>query len=234
MNIENAHVIVTGGSAGIGKATAALLATKNTRVVITGRDSQKLQRVATELGVIPVPFDISDLAAIPVKSREIIDRLDGKVDVLINNAGTGIFPPLGEITEQQLLEVFRTNVFGLTLFTQEIVSVFRAQNYGNIINIGSTASLKGFARGSIYAASKFALRALSQTWQAELRSANIRVTQVNPSEVTTAFANPERNERPEEANKLGPQDIAHAIVSVLEMRNKGFVPEITVWATNPF
>ncbi len=234
MNIENAHVIVTGGSAGIGKATAALLATKNTRVVITGRDSQKLQRVATELGVIPVPFDISDLAAIPAKSREIIDRLDGKVDVLINNAGTGIFPPLGEITEQQLLEVFRTNVFGLTLFTQEIVSVFRAQNYGNIINIGSTASLKGFARGSIYAASKFALRALSQTWQAELRSANIRVTQVNPSEVTTAFANPERNERPEEANKLGPQDIAHAIVSVLEMRNKGFVPEITVWATNPF
>ena len=71
-------------------------------------------------------------------------------------------------------------------------------------------------------------------FMAELRKFNIRVTQVNPSEVTTAFANAERKEREEEDNKLGVQEIAHAIISSLEMRDKGFVPEITIWATNPF
>ena len=105
---------------------------------------------------------------------------------------------------------------------------------GHIINIGSTASLKGFARGSVYAASKFAVRGMTQSWQAELRKDNIRVSLVNPSEVTTAFADTAREERNEESNKLGSEDIAQTIISVVEMRDQGFVSEVTVWATNPF
>ena len=106
--------------------------------------------------------------------------------------------------------------------------------YGNIINIGSTAALKGFDRGSVYAASKFAVRGLTQSWQAELRKYNIRVCLVNPSEVTTAFAAEDRVERDENNKKLGTEEIAHTIVATLQMRDKGFVPEVTVWATNPF
>ena len=75
---------------------------------------------------------------------------------------------------------------------------------------------------------------MTQSWQAELRKDNIRVSLVNPSEVTTAFAEMTRAEREEQTNKLGSEDIAHAIISVVEMRDKGFVPEVTVWATNPF
>jgi 3-oxoacyl-[acyl-carrier protein] reductase len=86
----------------------------------------------------------------------------------------------------------------------------------------------------VYAASKFAVRGMTQSWQAELRPFNIRVSLVNPSEVTTAFFTSNNEEREEAPNKLGPKDIAHAIVSTLEMRDKGFVPELTVWATNPF
>ena len=75
---------------------------------------------------------------------------------------------------------------------------------------------------------------MTQSWQAELRKDNIRVSLVNPSEVTTAFADSNRTEGVEQPNKLGSEDIAQTIISVVEMRDKGFVPEVTVWATNPF
>jgi 3-oxoacyl-[acyl-carrier protein] reductase len=77
---------------------------------------------------------------------------------------------------------------------------------------------------------------MTQSWQAELRKYNIRVTLVNPSEVTTAFtyrSRENRDERKEQSNKLGSEDIAHTIISIVEMRNKGFIPEVTIWATNP-
>ncbi|MFT4851565.1 MAG: 3-oxoacyl-[acyl-carrier protein] reductase [Sediminicola sp.] len=234
MEIKSSHVLITGGSSGIGKETAKQFIAKGATVVITGRDETKLKNVATEIGAIPLQFDISDLKVIPGKAKEVITLLGGKIDTLINNAGIGVFPKLGEITEEDLLNVYNTNVFGLALFTQELLPIFKEQQSGNIINIGSTASLKGFARGSVYAASKFAVRGMTQSWQAELRKHNIRVSLVNPSEVTTAFADTAREERIEESNKLGSEDIAQTILSVVEMREKGFVPEVTVWATNPF
>ena len=203
-------------------------------MVITGRDEGKLKKVASEIGAMPLAFDISDLRSIPDRAKEAITLLDGRIDVLVNNAGVGVFPMIGEITEEDLKQVYTTNVFGLALLTQEMVPYFKSQQYGNIINIGSTASLKGFARGSVYAASKFAVRGMTQSWQAELRKDNIRVSLVNPSEVTTAFFADSRKERDEEVNKLGSADIAQTILSVVEMRDKGFVPEVTVWATNPF
>lgn len=234
MNINNSKVLITGGSSGIGKATAKQFIEKGAQVVITGRDADKLALVAKEIGAIPLQFDVSDLKSIPSKMKEALVLLDGKLDTLVNNAGIGVFPLLGDITEEDLTQVYTTNVFGLALLTQEVIPLFKANSYGNIINIGSTASQKGFARGSVYAASKFAVRGMTQSWQAELRKDNIRVSLVNPSEVTTAFAATDRAEREEESNKLASEDIAQAIVSVVEMRDKGFVPEVTVWATNPF
>ena len=94
--------------------------------------------------------------------------------------------------------------------------------------------MKGFKSGSVYAASKFAVRALTQCWQAELRPYSIRVCQLNPSEVKTAFNDPDRVERSLVDNKLRPSEISHAIISVLEMDDRGFVNELNVWATNPF
>ncbi len=112
--------------------------------------------------------------------------------------------------------------------------LFKEQNKGNIVNIASTAALKGFSNGTVYASSKFALRGMTQCWQAELRKYNVRVILINPSEVTTAFGNSERVERKEVSNKLRSEEIAHTIVSTLEMDDRGFIPEVTVWATNPF
>ncbi len=223
MNLNNAKILLTGGSSGLGKAMAQVLTAAGAKVMITGRDGQKTAQVAEEIGCLGMAFDVSNYENLAAKAAEAVKQLGG-IDVLINNAGIGEFALLGDIKLEQMERVFATNVFGLTLLTQEVLPHFKAQQQGNIINIASTASLKGFARGSIYSASKFALRSLTQCWQAELRRDNIRVMQINPSEVPTAFNQADRVERPDAAHKLSSMEIAHSIKAVLEMDNRGFIP----------
>ena len=234
MKIKDSTFLVTGGSAGIGKATAKLLIENGGRVSITGRDKQKLEKVSKEIGTFPIHADVSK----EVDVKKTFDRFlkqFGKLDCLINNAGIGgKWQSVFDLTNENFLEVYSTNVFGAALMAREAAKIFKNQNYGNIINISSTAGTKGFANGTIYASSKFALRGMTQCWQAELRKYNVRVILINPSEVTTAFGDLDRVERDEVTNKLRPIDIAHTIVSTLEMDNRGFIPEVTVWATNPF
>jgi len=232
MDLNNAKIIVTGGSSGIGKATAALLKAAGAQVLITGRNADKVDAVAQELGVEGLAFDISHYEHLPHMAQKAVELLGG-VDVLINNAGIGEFALLGDITLEQFERVFSTNIFGLTLFTQEILPHFKLQERGNIINIASTAASKGFKYGTVYAGSKFALRGITQCWQAELRQYNVRVILVNPSEVPTAFNQPDRSERPDQDSKLSSMEIAHTIKATLEMDSRGFIPEVTVWATNP-
>ncbi|NQY08408.1 MAG: SDR family oxidoreductase [Flavobacteriales bacterium] len=233
MNLNDKKILVTGGSSGLGKATAKLLIEAGAIVLITGRDGEKLKNVAEEIGAKYLQFDISEYDTINQKGTECIELLGG-IDVLINNAGVGERAMLGEITIELLERTFATNVFGLTMLTQLVVDQFKSQEKGNIINIASTAALNGYPNGSVYCASKFALRGITECWRAELRKHNVRVTLVNPSEVPTAFANKERIEREEVHNKLTSVEIATAIKGVLEMDDRGFIPELSVWASNPF
>jgi len=234
MNLKDKKIVVTGGSLGIGKTTAKIMVDKGAKVVITGRDKDRIELAASEIGAIPLVFDIADTDSIEDKAKECLELLGGGIDVLLNNAGIGEFGLLGDLTMDQFNRIFNTNVFGLAMLTQAFLPSFKAQQSGHIINIGSSAAVKGFAHGSVYAASKFAVRALTQCWQAELRKDNIRVFLVNPSEVTTAFNQADREERESVNNKLTPLEIAHVIVGNLEMDDRGFVPEVSVWATNPF
>ena len=234
MNLKGKHILLTGGSLGIGKETAKILVEKGARVLITGRSAKRLEEAAKYTGAQTLVFDISDQENISDNAQQCIEALDGNVDALINNAGIGSFQKIEEVTSSDFKQIFNTNVFGLALLSKSIISLMKEQKSGTIINIGSSASVKGFVGGSVYAASRFAVRALTQCWQAELRPFNIRVCQLNPSEVTTAFFNEERQERAEVYNKLSPKEIAHSILSVLEMEDKGFITELNVWATNPF
>ncbi len=234
MNLEGKNIILTGGSLGIGKETAKALVDKGANVLITGRSEERLITASKYTGSQYIEFDIGEIDTINENAKKCIELLGNRVDVLINNAGTGVRRSVEELNINDFLSVFNVNVFGLSLFTKEIVPLMKHQNGGTIINIGSTASLKGYKNGSIYSSSKFAVRCLTQCWQAELRPYNIRVSQINPSEVTTAFANPERIERAEVHNKLTSKEIAHAIISALEMNDRGLINELNVWATNPF
>ena len=234
MNVKGKNIIITGGSLGIGKETAKNLVEKGANVLITGRSETRLIESRIYTGAQIIEFDISDHNNIHNNAVKCLDILNGRVDVLINNAGIGVRKSIEELNINDFLKVFNVNVFGLALFTKEIVPSMKKAAYGTIINLGSTASIKGYKNGSIYSASKFAVRCMTQCWQSELRPYNIRVCQINPSEVTTAFGSHERKERKEVHNKLTPKEISHSIVSVIEMEDRGFVNELNIWATNPF
>ena len=234
MNIKGKNILITGGSLGIGKETAKFLVDKGANVLITGRSEERLLAVKEYTGAKHIVFDIANIDNISSKTKDCLNLLDNKIDVLINNAGTGFRRDVEQLNIDDFLHVYNTNVFGLSILTKEIIPNMKKQKKGTIINIGSTASLKGYKGGSIYASSKFAVRALTQCWQAELRPYNIRVCQINPSEVPTAFANKERIERENIENKLTTKEIAHAITSAIEMDDRGFINELNVWATNPF
>ena len=234
MDIKGKNIIITGGSLGIGKETAKNLVKKGANVLITGRSTERLIKAKKYTHANIIEFDISNHKNIKKNTLKCMEVLGGEIDVLINNAGVGVRGSINEININDFLKVFNVNVFGLALFTKEIIPYMIKKNYGTVINIGSTASLKGYKNGSIYSSSKFAVRCLTQCWQAELRPHNIRVCQVNPSEVTTAFGNSERVERENVDNKLTPKEISHSIISAIEMDDRGFINELNIWATNPF
>lgn len=233
MDLNNKTFIVTGGSSGIGKAIAQKLVGKGASVLITGRDEDKLMAVGNELRCEYVKADIGTPEGVELTIKTALNKLGG-LDGLINNAGHGWMNKMHEYSWQDFQETYRVNVFGAAMMGQAAAKVFIEQKSGNIVNIASTAATRGFAGGSVYASSKFALRGLTQCWQAELRQFNIRVFGVNPSEVTTAFAQSDRKERSDVENKLRAEEIAHAIVAALEMDDRGYIPELSVHATNPF
>ncbi|MDG1427230.1 MAG: SDR family oxidoreductase [Flavobacteriales bacterium] len=234
MNLKGKNIIITGGSLGIGRETAKNMISKGANVLITGRSESRLKQAQKYSGAKIIEFDIADTVNIAENAKKCIDILDGRIDVLVNNAGIGVSKSIDKLNIEDFLRVFNVNVFGLALFTKEIIPLMIKKSYGTIVNIGSTASLKGYKNGSIYSSSKFAVRCLTQCWQAELRQYNIRVCQVNPSEVTTAFGSSDRIERENVKNKLTPDEISHSIISSIEMDDRGFINELNIWATNPF
>jgi 3-oxoacyl-[acyl-carrier protein] reductase len=234
MDLKNGKAIITGGSLGIGKATARALVTEGARVLITGRNEERLVAAARDTGADYLVADVSnpDDAAHTVKTAV---KVLGGLNILINNAGIASKrQPVTGLTLADFQRVYAVNVFGAAIMGREAARVFQEQEYGNIINVASTAALKGYENGTVYASSKFALRGMTMCWQAELRKFNIRVQLINPSEVTTAFGNAERVERDTQPNRLRSEEIAHAIVSALKMDDRGFIPELTVFATNPW
>lgn len=233
MNLKGANILITGGTLGIGYATAKLLIECGANVAITGRTAEKVNKVARELGAFGITADVSIPEDIERTYAEFLQKFN-RLDCLINNAGIGEFTTLDKVTLEHFRRIYDTNVFGAALMGSRAAQLFMEQNSGNIINISSTAGTKGFAGGTVYSSSKFALRGMTQCWQAELRKFNVRVMLINPSEVTTAFNQPDRVERPEESKKLRGMEIAMAIKGALELDDRGFIPELSVWATNPF
>ncbi|MGA1249568.1 MAG: SDR family oxidoreductase [Candidatus Kapaibacteriota bacterium] len=233
MNIKSSRIIITGGSLGIGKETAKCLVDAGAIVGITGRNQERLNIAAEYSGAFPIVADVTKPEDIEKTYKEFLAHAGG-LDVLINNAGLGAFPTLMDATLEQYEHIFRTNVFGPAMMAQKAAGLFIEQQHGTIINIGSTASLRGFERGGIYAASKFALRAMTESWQHELRKHSIRIMQVNPSEVATAFNSTERVERTAPDNKLRSQEIAYMIKAILELDDRAMIPEFSVWASNPW
>ena len=233
MDLKNAAVLVTGGSCGIGLETGRILRQRGARVAMCARHKEMLEAAAKEVDALPIVADVSKEDDVQRMIGEVVKEFSD-YNVLINNAGFGAFAPLVELTSEEFFHVWQTNVLGAMVVARESAKHFIGRNYGNIVNLSSTAGQRGFANGTAYCASKFAVQAMTECWRAELRSHNIRVMQVNPSEVLTSFGDDEASQgKADNPSKLHAQDIAQVIASMLEIDDRGFVTDSTIWATNP-
>ena len=233
MNFEGAKALITGGSEGIGYAIAEAFKAEGAAVAITGRRADVLEAAAQELGVEGIQGDVG-LEADAVRTvREFTER-HGRIDILVNNAGVGHFTPLTDMQLKDFEQLFRTNVTGAMLMAREAARHFIRQKSGELINISSTSGLKGGRGSTAYAASKAALRSMTECWRDELRRHDVRVMLVNPSEVLTPFASKAGHEQTASPKKLRGKEIADAIVGALKIDGRGFIPEFSVFATNPF
>jgi 3-oxoacyl-[acyl-carrier protein] reductase len=233
VELNGAVAIVTGGSEGIGRAIAEAFKTEGCRVTITGRREDVLRAAADEMGVDWIAADVG-LEADAVRTVAEVIAQHGRLDILVNNAGYGVFKPLVEMELGELEGVYRTNVFGAFLMAREAARQFVKQGSGELINISSTSGLKGGRGSTAYSSSKFALRGMTECWRDELRRSNVRVMLVNPSEVLTEFAAKLGRNQELSHKKLRSQEIADAIIGALKVDGRGFIPEFSVFATNPF
>ena len=232
VRLSGKTVVITGGTSGIGRAVAESLAKSGARVAITGRDQRRLSATARELGVHPIHANVAVEADVERTYREVLQQF-GDLDILVNNAGIGVFKNLVDFERKDFEAVFATNVTGAMLMAREASRHFVKRQRGNIVNIASTAALRGAPNGTAYYGSKFALRGMTECWRAELRKYNVRVFLINPSEVLTNFYPTSGLPQKEHASKLRAEDIAYMVKAALEMDDRGFAPELSIFATNP-
>ncbi|MCC6599627.1 MAG: SDR family NAD(P)-dependent oxidoreductase [Crocinitomicaceae bacterium] len=175
-------VLVTGASSGIGKAVAVHLRSSGYRVFGTGR---KVNTGDIINGFEMVRLDVTDEASITLGIDYILSKTGGKLHALVNNAGLGMVGPIENISNEEVNEIFRTNVFGVLNMCRACIPVLRRVGGGHIINITSLAGVIGLPFRGIYSASKFAVEGFTESLSQELHQFNIRVSIVQPGDFRT-------------------------------------------------
>ena len=222
--------LVTGGSQGIGAAIVGLARKAGHEVLFTGRNEQRIEKVAQDTGAHGLCADIS-VGDDNARTLEACQEQMGGIDVLVNNAAFWYDAEIGAVDVDAMRRLFETNVFGVVDITNRVAPLMKAQERGDIVNIASTSGMKGRKLGTPYAASKWAVRGISQCWQAELRPHGVRVISICPSEVQTTWGGRIGRNNP---NKLYAEDIAETVMAALSMRPRALWPELAVFATNPW
>jgi Short-chain dehydrogenases of various substrate specificities len=176
--------------------------------------------------------DVSEYEQVQVAIKSITDELQG-INILINNAGILKVGSFKDTPVKEWEQVIKTNVFGAYYTIMETLPHLLAQNSGDVINIGSTAGLKGNANLSAYGASKAAVNNLSEALMQELRKSNIRVSTVNPSTIATEMTMNANFTDGNEEKVLQPEDLAQLIVDHLKLPQRALVKDFSLWSTNP-
>lgn len=235
--LQGRKALITGGSRGLGKATALALAAEGVHVAITGRNEDALLETVAELQAYGVKaiysvFDVADFEEVK-KGIAYIQEAFGAIDILINNAGIASFGSFLEMDPARWQEIINVNVMGIYYVTHQVLPGMIERNTGDIINVSSTAGLRGNANTSAYTASKFAVVGLSEALMMEVRKHNIRVSTLMPSTIATDMAlslnltdgNPDK--------VLQAEDFAELVVAQLKLNRRAMLKSASLWSTNP-
>lgn len=205
-------MIITGAGSGLGKELALLFSKQGNHMILAGRTIEKLMAVQKEIetnggSTDILSIDIRNHQEVPVKINELCSRYD--IAGLVNCAGVGHFGPFTELTEQQIAEMLDTNVLGTILMTKAILPQLVKQGGGRIMNIISTAGLRGKVNEAVYVASKFAVRGFTESLQKEYEGSNIKFNAVYMGGMDTPFwagsnhiNDPSRLKSPKDVAKL--------------------------------
>ncbi len=236
-DLKNKTAIITGAGKGIGKAVALALAREAVHLGLIARtenDLTEVQQQAEKLGVkvaIAVA-DVSNIEAVNEAVKKITSAL-GDVDICINNAGTATFGKFLDLQPEEWEQQVKVNLFGVYYVTRAVLPKMIERKTGDIVNIASTAGLRGAATTSAYSASKFGLLGLTESLMQEVRKHNIRVTALTPSTVVTELAKSANLIGNNEDRMIHPEDLAELIVAQLKLNRRSFVKDASLWSTNP-
>lgn len=180
-------ILITGATSGIGRDAALYLHERGHRVFATGRNPNALAELR-DLGLEALPLDVNDGASIEVLRQEIDERTEGRgLDVLVNNAGYGLFGPVEMLSDEDVRKQFDTNVFGLLAVTRAFLPAMRRNGAGRVLNVSSVGGRITFPLGGVYNATKYALESISDALRMEVRQFGIEVVIIEPGYIQTNF-----------------------------------------------
>ena len=230
--LEGKVALITGGSKGIGFAIAEALVSQGARVMITGRNAADLERAQARLG--PRALSVSADARLAEEvERAVQATVDGHggLDVLVNNAGIGIFKNAADMSPAEWQSIIDTNLSGVFYYCHAAIPHLRRRGGGWIVNISSLAGTNPFTGGAAYCASKAGLNAFSEALMQEVRYDNIRVTYVMPGSVATGFSG--RGEPGKADWKVQPEDIAQMVLDLLAMPPRSLPSRVEMRPSKP-
>ncbi len=229
--------VVTGGTRGIGYSIAAALVAEGAKVLICGRDPATLKAALATLA--RAAGDRADGVVADVRRYEDCRRLVqraaerfGGLDLLVNNAGIGIFKPVDQLTPEEWDATIETNLSGVFYCCREAIPLMRKRGGGYIFNISSLAGINAFPNGSAYNASKFGLNGFSEAIMQDVRYDGIRVSYIMPGSVATDFA-AAPGTRPRESWKLTGEDIAKAVIDLYKFPTPSLASRIELRPSQP-
>jgi 3-oxoacyl-[acyl-carrier protein] reductase len=236
MELTGKTAVVTGGSKGIGRAIAGSLIRAGTNVIITGRHAADLENVVSELNVIDrgraVGFscDVRDHSEVRSLIENVIKTFK-RIDVLVNNAGIGVFGSVEETSPEDFRAVLETNLFGVYSCCHEVIPWMKQGGGGYIFNISSLAGVNAHAGMAAYNASKFGLNGFSEALMQEVRHDGIKVSYIMPGSVNTEFGGDSTSEK--KSWQLQPEDIAQVVIDLLAYPERSLPSRVEIRPTKP-
>ena len=231
-NLKGKVAIVTGSTKGIGLAIAERMINEGASVVVSARTESDVADLAGRLGerAVGIPCDVADPAACQRLVDQAVERL-GRLDVLVNNAGFGIFKPIGEMTVEEWRRQIDVNLGGVFYCSKAALPHLSRSGDGFIVNIGSLAGRNFFAGGTGYNASKAALVALTEAMMLDVRYDDVRVSIIMPGSVNTYFRGKEQS--PERSWPLEADDVALTVMQLLDYPKGAHVSRVEMRPSKP-
>ena len=236
MDLNGKTAIVTGSTKGIGKAIATALVRANVNVVVSSRDSREIELTIAELNEIGqgrVAGSVCDVRDY-IQVRRLFEtavKTFGGVDIMVNNAGIGIFASVEEMPPEDFRAIIETNVLGVYYCCHQAIPLMKQRGGGYIINISSLAGVNAHPRMAAYNASKFGLNGFSEALMQEVRHDGIKVSYIMPGSVNTYFGDDEPSE--DKSWQLQPEDIARVVLDLLNHPDRSLPSRIEIRPSKP-